>query len=56
MTRIVAVGRPMGSGSMNDGNNTIAYSDNSGVTWTPALYNERYNKKFIFNKRIWCFI
>ena len=39
MTRIVAVGRPMGSGSMNDGNNTIAYSDNSGVTWTPALYN-----------------
>ena len=34
MTRIVAVGKFTGSG-----NNTIAYSDNSGVSWTPAQYN-----------------
>ena len=39
MTRIVATGRPIGSGTMADGNNTVAYSDNSGVTWSPALYN-----------------
>tara|TARA_Y100000389_G_scaffold159258_1_gene161009 strand:+ start:2279 stop:4609 length:2331 start_codon:yes stop_codon:yes gene_type:complete len=40
MTRIVAVGRPSGgTGSMDDGYNSIAYSDNSGVSWTPALYN-----------------
>ena len=41
MTRIVAVGRPtsVGSGGIEDGYNTIAYSDNSGVSWTPALYN-----------------
>ena len=39
MTRIVALGRSTNTGGMADGNNSIVYSDNSGISWTPALYN-----------------
>ena len=50
MTRIVAVGRSTGSGGMADGNNSLVYSDNSGVTWTPCLYDGN-STKTLFNTR-----